>query len=200
MTKQKWLTRINHITYACLPETVDKWVHFHTEIEGGEIMKCVEDVYPTKTHSSMKLWCINFGSFVLDLVVGIDREEKSHITEFVELHGDHCVQHVAFETPDLEQYVEHLHSHGVQTLGDTHAVKVEKNALVRHTFTQGYSGDGVKNMPFAEYLQINPLNIDDELRSELSRVHADNIKEDLYTHITDSIKSGSKSTLLEAKV
>ena len=200
MKNKKWLTRINHVTYACRPETVDEWVRFHTEIEGGAVLKHKPDVYPNNPHSSMKLWCIDFGGFVVDLIVGIDREGKSHITEFVELHGDHCVQHIAFETPNLEEYVNHLQDHGVQILGDAHAAKLERDGIVQHIFTKGYSGEGVKNMPFAEYMQITKVDMTAENRERMAAEHAPNLKEDLYTHITESIQSGDRGTLLETKV
>lgn len=36
------------------------------------------------------------------VIEGIDRAQPSQVTTFVERHGDHSVQHVAFNTDDLQ--------------------------------------------------------------------------------------------------
>ena len=39
------------------------------------------------------------------LIEGIDRAKKSQVTKFVEAHGDHACQHVAYDTHDLDKFV-----------------------------------------------------------------------------------------------
>ena len=196
MENKNWLTRIHHITYPCRPDTVEKWVRFHTEVEGGEIIYSSPDLCPDYPHSSIKLWCIGFGEFIIDLIVGIDREGKSHVTEFVERHGDHCVQHIAFETTHLEEYIEHLKKHGVKPLAPM-VTNLEPDGFNHHIFTKGYSGEGIKNMPFSEYMQIIKVEMTDENCAQIKEEHKQSIKEDLYVQSTESAESEDRGTLFQ---
>jgi len=95
------LRKVDHITYACEHGTIEKWAWFHIEVEGGTLINRIDDVRPEDPDSSMKIWCIDYGDFGVALVEGIDRRKKSHVTRFVERHGDHSCQHVAYECHDL---------------------------------------------------------------------------------------------------
>ena len=75
-----FLRKIDHITYACAPGTIEKWAWFHMEVEGGTLITRSDDVRPHDPESSMKLWCIDYGDFGIALVEGIDRRKKSQVT------------------------------------------------------------------------------------------------------------------------
>lgn len=113
-----WLSVVDHITYAVKLENFKRWVWFYTEILGGKINTRCDDVDP-EGKSSMMLWTIDFGNFSIALVAGIDREEKSHVTAFVERHGDRTVQHVAVRPRDeaFEEFLAHLNSFGLRLQG-----------------------------------------------------------------------------------
>ena len=63
----------------------------------------------------MKIWCIDYGEFGVALIEGIDRAKKSQVTAFVDRHGDHSIQHVAFDTHDLDKFIEHMTLDGRHT-------------------------------------------------------------------------------------
>ena len=93
------LKKVDHITYACAAGTIEKWAWFHIEVEGGVLINRIDDVRPGDPDSSMKIWCIDHGEFGTALIEGIDRAKPSQVSKFVDKHGDHVVQHVAFDTP-----------------------------------------------------------------------------------------------------
>lgn len=118
MTHKPWLAAVDHITYVVSPHTIRKWAWYYTEVLDGRLTKKIDDADPTG-RSSMMLWEIDFGSFAIALVAGIDREEKSHATVFVEKHGDRTIQHVAFRPPDedLDGLIERLAQFNVRFQG-----------------------------------------------------------------------------------
>ena len=83
------LRKIDHVSYACAAGQIEKWAWFHIEVEGGTLIKRIDDARPGDPHSSMKIWCIDYGNFGVALIEGIDRAGKSQVTSFVEKHGDH---------------------------------------------------------------------------------------------------------------
>ena len=121
------LKKVDHITYACAHGQIEKWAWFHIEVEGGTLINRIDDVRPDDPGSSMKIWCIDYGEFGVALIEGIDRAEKSQVTAFTDRHGDHSVQHVAYDTHDLEKFIEHLKAMG----GDPRAASGVRRALDR---------------------------------------------------------------------
>src|SRR5262249_42901546 len=98
----------------------------------------VDDTNP-KDKSSMMLWCIDFGEFGLALVAGIDREERSHVTAYAERHGDHSVQHVAFQVPDLAKFRDAMVEQcGMKMLGPI-LQRDDGFGWVRQVFAKGYN-------------------------------------------------------------
>ena len=73
------LVKVDHITYACAKGMIEKWAWFHIEVEGGKLITRIDDIDPHNPNSSMKLWCIDYGSFGNVLIEGIDRKEKSQV-------------------------------------------------------------------------------------------------------------------------
>ena len=134
----KWLQKIDHVTYVVRPDTIRKWAWLYIEKFGGKITLRVDDTNP-REKSSMMLWCIDFGEFGIALVAGIDRQEKSHVTAYAEKHGDHSVQHVAFQVPDLAAFQKQMVEQcGLHLLGPI----LQRNdgfGWVRQVFAKGYN-------------------------------------------------------------
>ena len=63
-----WLKRVDHIAYACAEGMLEKWAWYHIEVEGGRLINRIDDTDPENPESSMKIWCIDFGSFGLPLL------------------------------------------------------------------------------------------------------------------------------------
>ena len=114
-----YIKKVDHITYACEAGTIEKWAWFHIEVEGGTLINRIDDVRPGDPDSSMKIWCIDFGDFGVALIEGIDRAKKSQVTKFVDRHGDHACQHVAYDTYDLEKFQSHMRELGGSARGGT---------------------------------------------------------------------------------
>ena len=57
----------------------DGYELLHIEVEGGTLIKRIDDARPGDPNSSMKIWCIDFGEFGIALIEGIDRAENAQI-------------------------------------------------------------------------------------------------------------------------
>jgi hypothetical protein len=146
------LKKVDHITYACRSGSIERWAWFHIEVEGGTLINRVDDVRPDDVDSSMKIWCIDFGDFGVALIEGIDRAKKSQVTKFVDAHGDHAVQHVAFDTDDLESFTKHIQSLGGTPRGRT-LVRNDGFGVLKQMFARGYAEGDAAQVPFPEYVQ-----------------------------------------------
>lgn len=162
-----WLVRVDHITYACEQGMIEKWAWYHLEVEGGRLVTRIDDVDPDNLKSSMKLWCIDFGAFGIALVEGIDRAEKSQVTLFAAYHGDHSVQHVAYDTSDLEKFMDRLQQHSCNALGEPIS-KRDGFGILKQLFCKGYSQLSPSETQFAEYVQ-RPRSIQEELEVTFSQ-------------------------------
>jgi hypothetical protein len=147
------LSRIDHVTYVVRRDTIVRWAWWYLEVLGGTLILRVDDTNP-KDKSSMMLWCIDYDDFGVALVAGIDREEKSHVTAFVEQHGDHCVQHVAFQVEDLHTFRDDMTARaGLSLLGP---ILQRKDAFgwVRQVFAKSHHGDtNPAAAPFTEFVE-----------------------------------------------
>lgn len=138
--RQRWLQKIDHITYVVRPETIRKWAWLYIESFGGKLVLRLDDTNPDD-RSSMMLWCVDFDSFGIALVAGLDRAERSHISMFADRHGDHSVQHVAFQVPNLERFqVEMVRLNGLKLVGAAHE-RHDGFGYVRQVFAKGYTSD-----------------------------------------------------------
>ena len=147
-----FLKKVDHITYACAPGSIERWAWFHTEVEGGELIERIDDVRPHDPDSSMKLWCIDYGEFGIALVEGIDRRKKSQVTKFVERHGDHACQHVAFDCHDLERFRRQLLAMGGHPRGEV-LVRHDGFGVLKQMFAKGYAGGDAAEASFPEYVE-----------------------------------------------
>ncbi len=161
------LVKVDHVTYACAKGMIEKWAWFHIEVEGGKLITRIDDVDPSNPRSSMKLWCIDYGTFGIALVEGIDREEKSQVTLFAEKHGDHSVQHVAYDTTNLDSFTERLQQYGFEPLGEPIS-KRDAYGLLKQLFCKGYSQVSPAENTFAEYVQ-RPRSVKEELEVTFSQ-------------------------------
>ena len=71
-----YLKKVDHITYACERGSIERWAWFHIEVEGGTLIKRIDDVRPDDPDSSMKIWCVDYGEFGVALIEGIDRAQE----------------------------------------------------------------------------------------------------------------------------
>ncbi len=148
-----WLKKVDHITYACAKGMIEKWAWYHIEVEGGRLVTKIDDVNPDAKDSSMKIWCIDYGTFGIALVEGIDREKQSQVTAFVERHGDHACQHVAYDTEDLDAFLKHIQSHGCHPRGET-IIRNDGFGILKQMFGKGYDeNEDVAEACFPEYVQ-----------------------------------------------
>jgi hypothetical protein len=147
-----WIKNVDHITYACVKGMIEKWAWYHIEVEGGRLVKRIDDISPNSTNSSMKLWCIAYNTFGIALVEGIDRAKKSQVSLFTEKHGDHSIQHVAYNTEDLDKFIERLKKYSCQLRGDVF-VRNDGFGIVKQVFTKGHDCMKTVEMTFSEYVE-----------------------------------------------
>lgn len=188
-----WLKKVDHIAYAIAPGMIEKWAWFHIEVEGGTLINRIDDAVPGSEDSSMKIWCIDFGSFGIALVEGIDRKKKSQVTEFVEVHGDHTVQHVAYDTFSLEGYQEHLAKYRAGWRGQIFQ-RNDGFGILKQVFGKGFTAQAPGSMSFSEYVE-RPENT--------AAVEAGNITfsqaagKTFYQQIEDARERDDRSTFLD---
>ncbi len=179
------LKKVDHITYACEQGAIERWAWFHIEVEGGALINRIDDVRPDDPDSSMKIWCIDYGDFGVALIEGIDRAKKSQVTKFVEAHGDHACQHVAYDTYDLDAFVGHLQRMGGTPRGQV-LVRNDGFGVLKQMFARGYApGDAAENS-FPEYCQRPRLEDPDAVAitfaQETGKGFYDQIEEAVAAH------------------
>jgi hypothetical protein len=192
MPAMSFLKKVDHITYACAPGTIEKWAWFHIEVEGGTLINRIDDVRPADLDSSMKIWCIDYGDFGVALVEGIDRRRKSQVTTFVERHGDHACQHVAFDCYDLERFQQHLIAMGGRPRGET-LVRNDGFGLLKQMFAKGYVGGDAAEASFPEYVQRPSGSRSDDVHITFS----EQAGRGFYEQIEDATASGDDEPLID---
>ena len=125
----------------------------------------IDDVRPEDPDSSMKIWCIDYGDFGIALVEGIDRRKKSQVTRFVERHGDHACQHVAYDCHDLERFRAHLLRSGGHPRGAV-LVRHDGFGVLKQMFAKGYAAGDPTEASFAEYVE-RPRGDDESLHDHV---------------------------------
>lgn len=184
------VSRVDHIAYAVAEGMIEKWAWYHIEVEGGKLTKRVDDVRPDDPDSSMKLWCIDFESFGVVLVEGIDRRKKSQVTAFADCHGDHSVQHIAFDTQNLEQFVSHAISKGVNLRGQQ-LVSNDGFGELKQLFGKGYAKQNAAEMSFPEYVERPKQG------ASMSTSVPQNTGKNFYQRIEHARNTGDTSTLID---
>lgn len=186
------LKKVDHVTYACAQGRIERWAWFHTEVEGGTLINRIDDVRPDDPDSSMKIWCIDFGEFGIALVEGIDRAKKSQVTKFVEVHGDHSCQHVAYDTHDLDDFVEHLKRMGGTPRGQV-LVRNDGFGVLKQMFARGYAEGDAAEAEFPEYCQ-RPRVDDSEA---VAITFAEETGKGFYDQIEDAVAAGDEAPFFD---
>ena len=186
-----FLRKVDHITYACARGTIEKWAWFHTEVEGGRLINRIDDVRPDDPDDSMKIWCIDYGDFGIALIEGIDRAKKSQVTKFVEKHGDHSCQHVAFDCHDLARFRQHLVDLGGHPRGKV-LVRHDGFGLLKQMFAKGYAEGDAAEATFPEYVE-RPRDAGDDPHITFSETAG----HDFYEQIEEAIASGDEEPLID---
>jgi hypothetical protein len=186
-----WLKKVDHITYACASGSIEKWAWFHIEVEGGVLINRIDDVRPEDPNSSMKIWCIDFGSFGIALIEGIDRAGVSQVTQFVARHGDHSCQHVAYDTADLEAFRQRLVAAGGTPRGQT-LVRHDGFGVLKQMFAKGYAVGHAGESSFPEYVE-RPRVGDDGVAITFSH----DAGRGFYDQIDDAIASGDSEPFFD---
>ena len=186
------LKRVDHITYACAAGTIEKWAWFHIEVEGGTLINRIDDVRPDDANDSMKIWCIDYGEFGVALIEGIDRAKKSQVTAFVDRHGDHSVQHVAYDTHDLEKFQENMKQMGGTPRGET-LVRNDGFGVLKQMFARGYEEGSADESTFPEYVQ-RPNNMSAD---EVAITFAEETGKGFYDQVADAVDDGDTAPFFD---
>jgi hypothetical protein len=187
-----YLKKVDHITYACEKGNIEKWAWFHIEVEGGRLINRIDDVRPDDPDSSMKIWCIDYGDFGIALIEGIDREKKSQVTKFVERHGDHSCQHVAYDTYDLETFQAHLKANGGTPRGET-LVRHDGFGILKQMFARGYAEGDAAEASFPEYVQRPRAGSADDVNITF----AEETGRGFYDQIEDAVAAGDEAPFFD---
>lgn len=187
------LRKIDHVTYACAPGTIEQWAWFHIEVEGGTLIKRIDDVRPDDPESSMKIWCIDYGDFGIALIEGIDRAGKSQVNDFVDRHGDHSCQHVAYDCHNLEAFQAHMQSLGGHPRGET-LVRDDGFGILKQMFAKGYASGHAGEATFPEYCQ-RPRNAQEE--QEVNITFSNEAGEGFYKQVQDAIDEGDEAPFFD---
>ena len=180
------LKKIDHVAYAVESGAIEKWAWFHIEVEGGTLIKRIDDARPGDPNSSMKIWCIDYGEFGIALIEGIDRAEKSQVTNFVEKHGDHSCQHVAYDCHDLDAFVAHMKSLGGHPRGEV-LVQDDGFGTLKQMFAKGYASGHAGEASFPEYCQ-RPRPGSDHKKVEIT--FSNKAGGEFYKQVQDAIAAG----------
>jgi hypothetical protein len=186
------LKKVDHITYACEGGSIERWAWFHIEVEGGTLINRIDDVRPDDPDSSMKIWCIDYGEFGVALIEGIDRAKRSQVTKFVEVHGDHSCQHVAYDTFDLESFQAHMKSMGGTPRGET-LVRNDGFGILKQMFARGYAEGDAAEATFPEYVQ-RPRPGDDD---EVAITFAEETGKGFYDQIEDAVAAHDEAPFFD---
>lgn len=187
------LKKVDHITYACAEGTIERWAWFHIEVEGGTLINRIDDVRPDDPESSMKIWCIDYGDFGVALIEGIDRSQKSQVTKFVDVHGDHAVQHVAYDTYDLDAFTEHIKRLGGTPRGET-LVRNDGFGILKQMFARGYAEGDAAEAGFPEYVERPRIDEDDQ---ETAITFAEETGKGFYDQIEDAVAAGDEAPFFD---
>jgi hypothetical protein len=186
------LKKVDHITYACELGAIERWAWFHIDVEGGTLINRIDDVRPDDPDSSMKIWCIDYGEFGVALIEGIDRAKRSQVTKFVEVHGDHSCQHVAYDTFDLESFQAHMKAMGGTPRGET-LVRNDGFGILKQMFARGYAEGDAAEATFPEYVQ-RPRPGDDD---EVAITFAEETGKGFYDQIEDAVAAHDEAPFFD---
>ncbi|MEM7080078.1 MAG: hypothetical protein AAF513_15760 [Pseudomonadota bacterium] len=197
--RRSHLKKIDHVAYAVAQGKIEQWAWFHIEVEGGRLLKRIDDARPDDPNSSMKIWCIDFGDFGIALIEGIDRAQKSQVTTFVERHGDHSCQHVAYDCHNLERFIGHMKSLGGHPRGDV-LVQDDGFGLLKQMFAKGYASGHAGEATFPEYCE-RPRRADDaQGDGAVDITFSNKAGGEFYKQVQDAIDAGDEQPFFDFKM
>jgi len=179
------LKKVDHVAYACEQGSIERWAWFHIEVEGGTLINRIDDVRPDDPDSSMMIWCIDYGEFGVALIEGIDRNMKSQVTKFVERHGDHSCQHVAYDTHDLAAFQERMTALGGSPRGKT-LVRDDGFGTLRQMFARGYAEGDAAEASFPEYVERPDVTADSDV-GDVAITFAEETGKGFYDQIENAV-------------
>jgi hypothetical protein len=191
--RRSQLKKVDHVTYACAQGTIERWAWFHIEVEGGTLINRIDDVRPDDPDSSMKIWCIDFGEFGVALIEGIDRAKRSQVSKFVDAHGDHSCQHVAYDTHDLDAFTDRIKSLGGTPRGET-LVRHDGFGILKQMFARGYAEGDASTSGFPEYVQRPDLAGSE---TDVAITFAEETGKGFYDQIEDAVASGDEDPFFD---
>ena len=83
----------------------------------------------------------------------------TQVTNFVERHGDHSCQHVAYDTYNLDKFIEHMKGLGGNSRGGT-IVQDDGFGILKQMIAKGYASGHAGEATFSEYCQ-RPTNAEE---------------------------------------
>jgi hypothetical protein len=140
----------------------------------------------------MKIWCIDYGQFGVALIEGIDRAKQSQVSAFVERHGDHAVQHVAFDTYDLDAFIAHMRSLGGSPRGEV-LVRNDGFGVLKQMFARGYTEGPADETSFPEYVQRPKADSDEDV----SITFAEETGKGFYDQVADAVEAGDDAPFFD---
>lgn len=191
--RRSHLKKIDHVSYAVASGNIEQWAWFHIEVEGGTLIKRIDDARPNDPNSSMKIWCIDFGDFGIALIEGIDRQEKSQVSDFVERHGDHSCQHVAYDCHNLDRFVTHMKTLGGNQRGDI-LVQDDGFGMLKQMFAKGYASGHAGEATFPEYCERPDLTASDQ---SVEITFSNKAGGEFYKQVQDAITEGDEEPFFD---
>ena len=154
------LKRVDHVTYAVTPETIEQVAAFWVKELGGTLVLKNDDVRPDDPSDSMMLWGVVLNKGVpkeelgIALVAGIDREQVSQVTRFVQNKGPNVVQHVAYDVGEMDSFRKYFEGEfGANLLSETLVVPDGFGGYVRQVFGRGYESGNAAEVGFPEFVE-----------------------------------------------
>ena len=115
------------------------------------------------------------------------------MTKFVDVLGDHAVQHVAFDTHDLEKFQAHMKDMGGTPRGET-LVRNDGFGILKQMFARGYAEGDAAEASFPEYVQRpNPGDTD----AEVAITFAEETGKGFYDQIEDAVAAGDEAPFFD---
>ena len=114
------------------------------------------------------------------------------MTAFVDRHGDHSVQHVAFDTYNLEAFQDRMKAMGGTPRGDT-LVRNDGFGVLKQMFARGYEKGSADESTFPEYVQRPRA----ETPADVSITFAEETGKGFYDQVADAVETGDDAPFFD---
>ncbi len=179
---------VDHVAIAV--KDLKRWKAQYLSM-GATVFFETDDASPGGS-SSMKLCGLKLGEFSCALIEGIDREEKSQVSAFVEKHGDHSFQHVALAVDNIYVFVEWALEQGFHFLGSIQD-RVDGFGQVKQIFGRKFDEHLAPDEgPFYEFVQ----RPNQEGRFVSANSFSDDFAREFFLEIEDAQHAGEGQTFV----